>query len=159
MYERIIVPLDGSELAERALGEAEKTARSTGAQILLLRVTDPIETNWYATVATAMDFEAVQAVMANETSVATSYLEDVAQRLRESGLQVEIETRQGRASREIVQAAHPEDIIVMASHGRSGVSRWLLGSVAEDVLRHASGPVLLVRASDSDQPTAPGAQR
>ena len=154
MYDRIIVPLDGSDLAETALAEAERIARVNDAPLLLLRVTDPIETSWYGTVATAMDFSAVQEVMTNETGAATAYLDGVAQQVRETGLTVDTETRQGRASRAIVEAAQPGDVIVMASHGRSGVSRWLLGSVAEDVLRHASVPVLLIRATERGE-TAP----
>jgi nucleotide-binding universal stress UspA family protein len=73
-------------------------------------------------------------------------LEIVATRLRASGLVVRTESRRGHAAREIVAATAPGDLIVMASHGRSGVTRWLMGSVAEDVLRHATVPILLVKA-------------
>ena len=148
MYQRIIVPLDGSELAETALSEAQEMTRLTGAPIRLLRVIDPVQTQWYGTVAAAMDYAAVQAVIDSEKIEATTYLQAVAKRMSDAGIAVQTEMRQGQVTRAIVEAAQPGDMIVMASHGRSGISRWLLGSVAEDVLRHASVPVLLVRAAE-----------
>jgi nucleotide-binding universal stress UspA family protein len=149
MYQRIIVPLDGSELAETVLPEAKKMARQIGAPVHLLRVSDPVESPWYGTMAAAMDYAAIQSVVENQTTEATGYLQEVAKRLNDEGITVETEARQGRASREIVAATKPGDVIVVASRGRSGITRWLLGSVAEDVLRHATVLVLLVRASDS----------
>ena len=153
MYRRIVVPLDGSELAEKALPEAEQMARLTEAPLRLVRVIDLVQLPWYGNFAAAMDYVAVQAAITDEENAAATYLREVAARLTGDGITVETEARRGPVPREIVAAAQPGDLIVMASHGRSGVTRWLLGSVAEEVLRHATVPVLLVRAgAESEMP-------
>lgn len=149
MYQRIVVPLDGSELAEKALPEAERMAKLTGAPVRLLRVVDLVQLPWYGNFAAAMDYITVQKAIEDEENSASTYLRTVADRLTSSGVTADVELRRGRVTREIVDAAKQGDLIVMASHGRSGISRWLLGSVAEDVLRHATVPVLLVRAGSA----------
>ena len=131
MYRRIVVPLDGSAFAEQALSEAERMARLAGAPVHLLRVIDVLE------------FE-----VARETAAASSYLQTIAERLGKSGLVADIEIRRGQTEREVIAVSRPGDVIVMASHGRGGVPRWFLGSVAEAVVRHATVPVLLVRATE-----------
>ena len=161
MYQRIVVPLDGSELAEKALPEAEQMARLTGGTVHLVRVVDIVQLPWYGSFAPAMDYATVQAALTDEDNAAANYLSEVAARLTGAGLTASVETRRGQVPREIVAATKPGDLIVMASHGRSGVTRWLLGSVAEEVLRHASVPVLLVRASAAPPAdhVEPGASR
>lgn len=146
MYRRIVVPLDGSALAEAALPQAIDLARLTGVPLHLLRVVDYLRLERYGPYALALEYSPVEPVLATEQTEATGYLSEVAERLTDDGLTVASEVRQGRVAREVVAAATPGDVIVMASHGRGGLSRWLLGSVAEDVLRHATVPVLLVRA-------------
>lgn len=148
MYQRIVVPLDGSEFAERALPEAEGLARLTGAPVHLLRVTDLSQFVWYGEFGLAMDVSAAEAETARETTAAAAYLLTIAERITGSGLTAETEVRRGQTYREVIAATRPGDLIVMASHGRGGVPRWFLGSVAEEVLRHATVPVLMVRSGE-----------
>jgi nucleotide-binding universal stress UspA family protein len=155
MYQRIVVPLDGSALAEEALTQAVELAQVTDAPVHLLRIVDYLRLERYGPYALALEYSTVEPVLTTETTEATEYLNSVQARLTRDGIAVDTEVRQGRVTREIVAAAKPGDIVVMASHGRGGLSRWLLGSVAEDVLRHAPVPVLLVRAGiDAAEATA-----
>jgi nucleotide-binding universal stress UspA family protein len=146
MYRRIVVPLDGSKLAEAALPQAIDLARLTGAPVHLLRVVDFTRLERYGPYALALEYSSAEPVLADEHLEAKAYLQEIQARLDGAGLLVDSEIRQGRVAREVVAAVKPGDVVVMGSHGRGGLSRWLLGSVAEDVLRHASVPVLLVRA-------------
>ena len=148
MYQRIVVPLDGSEFAERALPEAEGLARLTGAPVHLLRVTDLSQFIWLGEFGIAMDVSDAEAETARETTDAAAYLLTIAERLAGSGLTAETEVRRGQTYRQVIAATRPGDIIVMASHGRGGVPRWFLGSVAEEVLRHATVPILMVRSGE-----------
>jgi nucleotide-binding universal stress UspA family protein len=149
MYSRIIVPLDGSAIAEQALAQAVELSRLSAAPIHLLRVVDYLRMEQYGIYALALEYATEEPVLAVEQNAAKDYLAGIESRLTREGLPVATEVRQGRVAREIVAAAQPGDVIVMGSHGRGGLSRWLLGSVAEDVVRHATVPVLLVRAAEA----------
>ena len=156
MYQRIVVPLDGSKLAERALPEAERLARLIVAPIHLVRVIDLTQLPWYGQFGMVMAYEAAEPALTEESTTASSYLQTIADRITTSGLVAETEVRRGHTARELVATTQPGDLIVMASHGRSGVTRWFLGSVAEDVLRHATVPILLIKAESpvtKDNPT------
>ena len=138
MFEKIVVPLDGSKLAELALPYAEELAARTGSQITLLRVIASGE---------AEDYEKNQVYLkgvAREVEIDTKKL------LEKSGGEIKVETAvlTGNPAEAIVDYAATKKIslIVMASHGRSGIGRWTLGSVAEKVVRGGSSPVLLVRS-------------
>ena len=146
MYRRIVVPVDGSDLAERALPQAEALARLAGAPLHLVRVVDLTGLARYGAIGLHAEATAFQLVLANEETVARGDLERTARGLRERGASVTTERRRGDAATEIVGATGPGDVIVMATHGRGGVTRWFLGSVAEEVVRRAPVPVLLVRA-------------
>jgi nucleotide-binding universal stress UspA family protein len=129
----ILVPLDGSPLAERALPFAMRLAQATSARVVLTRVTPlfgPLGGD--ADLGTAI--------------AAQVYLDEVAAKLAEAGLSVESSTPTGEAASEIVDEARARaaDVVVMATHGRSGAGRWLYGSVADAVLRHSPVPVILV---------------
>ena len=153
MYERIIVPLDGSELAEQALAEAAKLAKVTGAPLFLLRVVDFTRLESYGPYGLAMEYASFEPVLEEEERVSREYLQAQAEQLAEEGLEVETGVVRGTVSRAIVGASIPGDLIVMASHGRGGVTRWLLGSVAEDVVRHSQVPVHLIRATETATPS------
>lgn len=148
MIRRILIPLDGSELAAQALPHGVLQARKFGAQVVLLRVVEPMPApvaEWVAT-------EDPSAVMAE----VESYLADVRQSLVTEGLDVESHLRSGLPAETIVEFAGAEniDLITMSTHGRSGIGRWVYGSVADKVLRGAETPVFLVRVSHVDQPVA-----
>jgi nucleotide-binding universal stress UspA family protein len=111
----------------------------------LVRVTDLALVHWGASEA-AEEYIQFSDEMTREKAEAARYLEDAAQPLRNEGLEVSTEVRSGFAARELVEAVGPEDLLVVASHGRHGLARWFIGSVAEEVARRAPAPVLIVRA-------------
>jgi nucleotide-binding universal stress UspA family protein len=133
----ILVPLDGSRLAEAALEPALGFARE-GATLVLLRAAE-------AHGSAFMDPNEAQVAVVRE---AEEYLAGVAARLRRSGVEsVETSVWYGPPAEAIADAAHfrKADLLVMSTHGRSGLGRLVLGSVAESVLRATSTPILLLR--------------
>jgi nucleotide-binding universal stress UspA family protein len=144
MYTRIVVGLDGSELAEGALRSGAELAKALGIPLHLVRVADLATVHWGATEASD-SYAALSQEMEREQSAAASYLEVMASPLRDEGLTVTTEVRAGTAARELLKLSTPNDLIVVASHGRHGLERLLLGSVAEEVARKAAGPVLFTR--------------
>ena len=147
VYRRIVVPLDGSELAEQALPQAEALAHLTGAPLHLVKVIDPTGQGTLRTVLFHTDALAFQLLLEEERSAARDYLERIERDVRDRQHTVSVEYRQGPAADELLAIMQPGDLLVMATHGRGGLARWFLGSVAEAVVRRASVPVLLVRAS------------
>jgi nucleotide-binding universal stress UspA family protein len=151
---RILVPLDGSELAEQALVQARAVA-GTGGEILLYRALMP-----YASIDSGESLDAFWTdLLAEVRGDAVHYLEGVASALRAEGYRVRTAVEHGEPSARIAEYARRErvDLVVLGSHGRAGAARWLLGSVAEDLLREAPAPLLLVRPQASaGQPRLPG---
>jgi nucleotide-binding universal stress UspA family protein len=145
MYKRIVVPLDGSPLAEQALTHATAQAERFGAEIVILKVLEPLPEATLTSPASVQRAEQLSAQLARD------YLERVADRIRDEGIAVEIALLDGKPYVEIVRfASEPEvDMIVMSTRGQSGWSRWLLGSVADRVVRGATVPVLLVRCHEA----------
>lgn len=145
MFERILVPLDGSLLAERALTVAGTIARQQGSTLLLLRV--PVYRQVLVPGVAGYGVFLSDATLEESREEITAYLRDVQQRL--AGLEVNVQTivAQGDIAGAVVdQAAEADaDLIVMTTHGYSGITRWMLGSVAERVLRGAPCPVLVIR--------------
>ena len=146
MFKQIIIPLDGSPLAETALHQAQELARMADASIQLVRVVDFTSLENAGPVGLALAYVPHDDVLDVEHEEAQRYLESVAAELRGDGFAVSTAVYRGRASRVLSQVVGADDVIVMASHGRGGLTRWFLGSVAEDLLRHARAPVMLVRA-------------
>jgi nucleotide-binding universal stress UspA family protein len=136
----ILVPLDGSVLAEAALPKALELAAASGARVLLLRAAQ-------AQTLPGVDPTEAQVRVVSE---AEAYLAEVQKRLAggQGGVKIETSVWYGPAAHAIVEAArtHRVDEIVMTTHGRSGLGRLLLGSVAESVLRGTTTPILLLRA-------------
>jgi nucleotide-binding universal stress UspA family protein len=141
---RILVPLDGSKLAEAILPYVADLSGRLEATVVLFQVLQPVEE---ALVEEGRVVAYVDELMAQKSAAARRYLEDVAGRLAADGLQTEIKVAFGNAPEEIIQNAHQLgiDMIAMSTHGRSGVSRWVYGSVADRVLRGSGLPVLLFR--------------
>ncbi len=142
MYKRILVPLDGSKLAEQALPHAAIQAEQSGAEIYLLKVLGPLPEPSMA------NREIVRGAEAASARLAQKYLEDIATGLQERGIPTRTVTVEGKPYVEIIRFAEVEaiDLIVMSTRGHSGLSRWLLGSVADRVVRGATVPLLLVQA-------------
>jgi nucleotide-binding universal stress UspA family protein len=149
MIRRILVPLDGSALAESILSYVQGVAGLTGASLTLLQVIEPpLE---------AVSRRAAEAAAPGTTAAAEAaarrYLAGVAARLARAGVEACAAAMVGPAAETIIQAGRAFDLIAMGTHGRSGVGRWVHGSVADKVLRGATAPVLLVRAR-ADGPVA-----
>lgn len=145
MYKRIIVPLDGSELAEKALDHAKELAGALGAALHLVRVVDVTRLERYGAYGMALEYAGLAEVALEEERVAREYLQTTAATLTNDGLQVTTEVGRGLVTPTLVNITQPDDLIVIASHGRSGISRWFMGSVAEEIARRADVPVLIVR--------------
>ena len=139
-FNKILVPLDGSTLAEAALWRAVELA--DGGTLSLLRAAE-------AHSLPGADMIDAQVTVVRE---AEEYLASIARRLADRGLKkVETHVWYGPAAAAIVEAAetHKADMIVMSTHGRSGLGRLILGSVAESVLRGTRTPILVVRADSA----------
>jgi nucleotide-binding universal stress UspA family protein len=145
MIRHILVPLDGSALAESALPHVQTFARLTGAGVTLAQVIEPLASlrdladSWEFTNVYAGHQEAAE-------RNADAYLGQVAQRLAAAGIPVDTRLVAGTPAEAIIQTGREFDLIIMATHGRGGLGRWVYGSVTDKVLRGATVPVLLVRA-------------
>lgn len=147
----ILVPLDGSPFAEAALPHAIAIARTFGGTITLLRAVEPPTASH-----SYPGLDLFQISLEEEHQKAESYLTAVADRLRSDGLSVQTVVREGWPAEIIAyrNAALGPKLIVMATHGRTGVARLLLGSVALQVVRHSLLPILLVRPTQGADPVA-----
>lgn len=155
----IMVPLDGSPLAERALPIATYVATALQATLVLAHITGPGASRAgvsYETIA-APTMEQPGHRVEDEQSAGRAYLDGVAQPLREQGVHVQVIVRQGVAAPALVELLAPLDIglVVMTTHGRTGMARFALGSVADHVVRASHVPVLLLRPLLNDR----GAER
>jgi len=151
MFKRILVPLDGSNRAEKAIPVAARIARASGGTMVLLQVVDkPIE---YGKYMTSRPFVTEQDVE-DEKVKATEYLSTVALSDELEGIGTKIEVVSGAVARALLSYAQPSmaDLIVMCSHGYTGFKRWAFGSVAEKVIRYTAIPLLVLR---EDGPAVP----
>ncbi len=147
MYKKILVPLDGSELAECVLPHVETLVKGCQvSEIIFIRVVEPFRPP--ATGEYIFPPEQVQRVEAELKAEAEKYLARVAQRVNYGDIKPKKEVVRGTPAESIADAAAKSgaDLIVIATHGRSGPSRWVWGSVADRVLRSSCTPVLMVRA-------------
>ena len=144
MFKRILVPLDGSTRAEQVLPLAARLARATEGSILLLQVVDTLN-RFGAYSAGAAIF--LQEVLEKELTDAAAYLSEVASSGELEGIKTRIAVFSGQPASHILDVAQEQgiDLIVMCSHGYTGLKRWALGSVAQKVARQSTVPVLLVR--------------
>lgn len=150
MYQHIMVPLDGSELAECVLPHVEALATGCNvSRVTLVRVVTPL--HLYGGAEFGLAPEERQRVEADSMGVARAYLERMVKRLADMGVSAQSEVLFGNIIDSLVDYADKNevDLIIIATHGRSGVSRWVWGSVADRTLRSASVPVLMVRAPGS----------
>ncbi len=128
---KIMIPLDGSPLSEMPLVPAVKLAKAVGAGLLLLRVQEPS--------APMVDEELKSQFSQHEDDTAHKYLDGVSQNKILVDVEHEVLTVKGPVAESIIDSAaeYDVDLIVMSSHGRSGIGRWVYGSIAEKVLRQA----------------------
>lgn len=141
---RLVVPLDGSALADQALPVAADLAQELGTPLLLIRALDVDLARAVIQAGPAMA-AAYAAAQAEREREAVQALAERAAALRQSDLVVTTEIRRGTPVEELLATIRLDDLVVMTTHGRGGLGRWLLGSVAERLIRYAAAPVLLVR--------------
>ena len=148
MFSKILVPLDATRDAETALPLAEILAKQLDAEIVILAVV-PDDAN-LAPVLGHYD-EALSRMTEARRAAARAYVDGVRERLLRGGLPASADVRDGSIAKTIVEAAGSTGagLIAMATHGRVGPERWFLGSVADEVVRTAEVPVLLVRPAES----------
>jgi nucleotide-binding universal stress UspA family protein len=141
MFERILVPLDGSTLGERGLPHACRIAQAFGAKVYLLRVLD-----WTGGAARPTTLDPFEWQI--RKAEAETYLEEKATELRTSFIQVASQTLEGRPEERIIEYSqeHRIGLIVMSSHGQSGLSGWNVGGVVHQVVARARRSVMIVRA-------------
>jgi nucleotide-binding universal stress UspA family protein len=140
MYRHILIPTDGSELAERGVAQGLALAKSLGAKVSIIFVVEPFSE------VTGRVLEAVATYAELRREQATSALDRAATAAKEAGVSCEtIQVENGQPHQAIISAAEDKgcDLIAMSSHGRSGLSMLLIGSVANKVLAQAKIPVLV----------------
>src|ERR687886_894781 len=147
MFQQILVPLDGSELAERALPCAERLGLATGATLHLVHVVELAPPLTWPFAPAYVPGGIHGDLVAQETQQATAYLDKMRERVAAGGVHVRTEQMVGYAAATLLDYERDAgiDLVVMCSHGRTGLARFALGSVAERLLHHGTAPVLLVR--------------
>lgn len=145
-YKKIMIATDGSELVKKAVDTAIEISRLSGAKLYAVYVVVP-------TTHSPRDFGWERAAMEHfrsEGKIATSFVEDAA---KNAGVEVEPVILEGHPADKIVEFAEQQgiDILVMGTLGKTGLDRFLLGSVAENVVRHSKTPVLVVRGEAPEQ--------
>lgn len=159
MFERVLVPLDGSGLAEAVFPYAEEVCNKFGSRLYLLRAVTPLsqmvlETSPGAVEASPAAGEVAMDVAQQrfdaEFRAAEAYLVEVRRRFETQGFSVETKAQEGMAAATILRYAREIDasLIAMSTHGRSGLGRLVFGSVADEVLRNSHLPVLIIRPED-----------
>jgi nucleotide-binding universal stress UspA family protein len=145
MYTRMLIPLDGSKVAEQVLPYARCLAKKLGVPVEFLQVVDPES---HTLLANPAQGRYVDTILADRVESGKNYLEGIARSFQ--GAHVNCLVEKGKAEEVVIEKAAMDKntLIVMATHGRSGIQRWLLGSVADNILHAATNHVLLVRASD-----------
>jgi nucleotide-binding universal stress UspA family protein len=153
-FRKVMIPLDGSELAEQALPPALRMGRIMGADYTLLRVVKPIvllDSNVGWPVVSGVDDSLTRQTL----DEAQTYRERLAEPLRKEGLNVQTRTvLHTHAADAILQETRRADVLCLATHGRGGFRRLLLGSVADKVLRGGTTPMLVCRPRSQSEPAA-----
>ena len=147
MYQHILVPLDGSDVAECVLPHLEAIGGGCGVKkITLVRVVEPL--HLYGGVESRFSPEERQRLDKETMDIARNYLNQVVQRLKQNGLAAEAKVLYGKVVDTIAEYVNKNevDLLIISTHGRSGVSRLVWGSVADRILRSVCAPILMVRA-------------
>jgi nucleotide-binding universal stress UspA family protein len=154
MLNHILVPLDGSDLAEEAIKPAKQIVKPQGKLTLVMAIEIP--QSWEFGVYPTTIFAESQKIADQAVPRAKGYLEQIAANLRIEDFQVDTLVQISEAATLILEtaASHKVDAIVMSTHGRSGISRWLFGSVAEKVLSTASCPILVIPSREKERTLA-----
>lgn len=147
MFQRILVPLDGSARAETAIPVAARIAHTSNAEMVLLQVVRPTTDYPYGPSFMGTGVSPIQQAIENDFNEAQHYLTNIANTPQMEGLTIMVVTDEGSPAERIFATieSYECDLIVMNSHGYTGFKRWMLGSIAEKVTRRARVPVLVLR--------------
>lgn len=158
MYERILVPLDGSDLAARVLPYVEELAQKFGSEVLLFQTITPLSQLIIQSTPGTMEGAAsvaetgvqlAEEELVAERDAADAYLASVQARLTGMGLKASARVQEGSAGTAIIAYADESKatLLAMCTHGRGGLQRLVFGSVTDEVLRHSKLPMLLIRSA------------
>lgn len=141
MYKKILVPLDGSPIAEAVLPHAEALAKAESAELIILRVPN-IPAGEYI----ALDPLVASTIRKDIREEAAKYVTKTVDALKKDNIKVTGITKEGSVPDIILEVAEEThaDMIAMSTHGRTGVKRWLMGSVADKIIHHTHIPVMLI---------------
>ncbi|MBI4188201.1 MAG: universal stress protein [Chloroflexi bacterium] len=149
MYKKILVPLDGSELAECALAHVKTLYKKDDPpEVILVRAVEPISIPYGREAAAIISMEQLKALETHSKAEAEGYLKATTDRLAKAGISARAAVVYGRAADAIGDFATKNtiDLVVIATHGRSGISRLAWGSVADRLLHSLRIPILMVQA-------------
>jgi nucleotide-binding universal stress UspA family protein len=141
MYKKILAPLDGSELSECILDHLKAVANGCHVpEVVLLRVVEPL-----LQISEASD-EHIRESRERALQLARDYLSGVAEKLRKEGINASVAVLEGMPAEKILDyiKGNNVDLVVMGTHGRSGIARWTMGSVADRIVRHSGAPILVI---------------
>ena len=149
MFKKILVPLDSSKMAETALPLARSLAECYGAEMIIFHVNVPLPTQYYAggMIATVGELEQLGRVEAN------TYIHRIVASLMDRGIKASSVSKDDPSTANAIldyTELNAVDLIAMSTHGRSGIGRWLMGSIADKVVHGAKVPVLLVRPDETN---------
>ncbi|MDP2744166.1 MAG: universal stress protein [Dehalococcoidia bacterium] len=153
LVKRILLPLDTSRAGEAAIPHAEALARLLGAEVRLFHVLEPAPVPFLVAPGVEIAYPPVSAETEGRiAAAAVAYLQSVENTLTEKGITVSSEVSLGHPASEIIRYAEANaiDLIAVSTHGRSGIGRWVYGSVTEKLLQAGSKPILTVRAAKND---------
>jgi nucleotide-binding universal stress UspA family protein len=148
MYKKILVPLDGSPIAECVIPHIEAIAKACGSDVELISVIEPIEIPTRGRI--ALTDEDMNRITSDIKKEIHKYLDSISDRLNRSGIKTNPVILTGKPADSLVEYANNNhiDMLIMTTHGRSGISKWLWGSVAEKVIHAVNVPVLLIKANE-----------
>jgi nucleotide-binding universal stress UspA family protein len=156
MYDKIAVPLDGSPVAECVIPHIEALAKSPSSEVQLITVIEPVEIPTLGRIAlTEDDLKLIHTEMEKD---ARTYHDEIAGRLRRAGIKTRSVILRGKPAETLIEYVHNNgiDLVVMATHGRSGLTKLFWGSITEKVIRAINVPVMLIKAgpcaNDAVQP-------
>lgn len=154
MYQRILVPLDGSAVAAQVLPHVQELALGLKARVSLVRVIEPVPED----LAHPTEGLYLDNIIRNFLDTAVDELEKTAIPLRKAGVAVSCTAHEGRPAEKILEEAsrEPETLVAMSTHGRSGIGRWVLGSVTNKVLQAGGRPLLIYRSKGEQEPDVNG---
>ena len=148
MYRKILVPLDGSEMAECVLPHVEEIAKRCQAEVVLFQVCQPavILADYPADLREGWE-DHVKRETTHLQQICATYLGEAEKKFREAGLNTTVRTGSGNAAEQILDYAtqNQVDLIILATHGRSGITRWAYGSTTDKVLHASPIPVMIIR--------------